>query len=413
MKILIYSHFYYPEVGAASLRMQYFVNALKSAGYEIKVISPLPNYPKGKIYSGFSKIFQKDTQNNIDYLPIYVPKKHSILKRGASYLSYFISSFLYSSFSSFKPDIVFTSSPPIFTAFGAAIVSSLKGAKLILDLRDIWPDIGIELNLLKRPYVIKILKKVEQFILNKASSIIVTAEGDKFNLERKGVPNSDISVIFNGADLGIFQPLSPSEINKLKMKYEIPLQKTVLIYFGSFNYGMNDIELLADVLSGMEHCKESFVFIAVGEGDNKGDFIRRIENKINYIYFESLNSNELASLIAVADISLIPRKKLEQDTGGNTPVKCFESWASEVPVLLSANKESEITKIFTESEAGKYVQPDNPNEFKNALLELMNNSQLRELGIKGRKFVEDKFDRTIQAQKLLSIIDELNDDKKS
>ena len=43
----------------------------------------------------------------------------------------------------------------------------------------------------------------------------------------------------------------------------------------------------------------------------------------------------------------------------------------------------------------------------------MNNSQLRELGIKGRKFVEDKFDRTIQAQKLLSIIDELSDDKKS
>jgi glycosyltransferase involved in cell wall biosynthesis len=115
----------------------------------------------------------------------------------------------------------------------------------------------------------------------------------------------------------------------------------------------------------------------------------------------------------VADISLIPRKKLEQDTGGNTPVKCFESWASEVPVLLSANKESEITKILTESEAGKYVRPDNPSDFKNALLELMNDPQLKELGIKGRKFVEGKFDRRIQTQKLLSIIDDLSNDKKS
>jgi hypothetical protein len=263
MKILIYSHFYYPEVGAASLRMKYFVETLRSAGYKIKIISPLPNYPKGKIYDGFSKFFQKDNQNNIVYLPIYVPRKHSILKRGASYLSYFLSSFLFSSFSSFKPDIVITSSPPIFTAFGAAIVSSLKGAKLVLDLRDIWPDIGIELKLLKRPVVIKILKKVEHLILNKASSIIVTAQGDKINLERKGVLQSDISIIFNGADLSIFNPLSPNEINEIKEKYEIPLQRTVLIYFGSFNYGMNDIELLAEVLKEMEHCKESFVFIAV------------------------------------------------------------------------------------------------------------------------------------------------------
>jgi glycosyltransferase involved in cell wall biosynthesis len=413
MKILIYSHFYYPEVGAASLRMQYFVDALKPRDYEIKVIAPLPNYPTGKIYSGFSRFFQKDFQNNIVYLPIYVPRKHSILKRGVSYLSYFISSFLYSSFSSFRPDIVITSSPPIFTAFGASIISHIKGAKFILDLRDIWPDIGIELNLLKRPVVIKILKKVEQFMLNKASSIIVTAQGDKINLENKGVLKSNIKVIYNGADLSIFNPLNPAEINEIKNKYGIPLQKTGLIYFGSFNYGMNDIELLADVLIRMEHCKETFIFIAVGDGDNKHEFISRIENKIDYLYFKSLNSAELAKLIGVADISLIPRKGLKKDTGGNTPVKCFESWASEVPVLLSANKESEITKIFMESGAGKYVQPNNPSDYKDALIELMNNPQLKELGAKGRKFVESRFDRRVQSQKLLSIIDELNNDKKS
>ena len=412
MKILVYSHFYYPEVGAASLRMQYFVNALKSAGYEIKIISPLPNYPKGKIYSGFSRYIQKDLQNNIVYLPLYVPKKHSILKRGASYLSYFISSFLYSSFSSFNPDIIITSSPPIFTAFGASIISSIKGAKLILDLRDIWPDIGIELNLLKKPVVINILKKVEHFILNKASSVIVTADGDKNNLIEKGLVESNISVIYNGADLSIFKPLNPSEINEIKIKYEIPLKKTILIYFGSFNYGMNDIELLSNVLIDMEHCRETFYFIAVGDGDNKDEFLSRIENKIDYRYFESIESTELAKLIAVSDISLIPRKELKSDTGGNTPVKCFESWASEVPILLSANKESEITKIFMECKAGKYVQPSNPLEFKTALLELMKNLQLKDLGRNGRKFVEDKFDRRVQSQKLLSIIEKLNMDKK-
>jgi len=407
MKILIYSHFYFPEVGAASLRMQYFVKILERDANEVRIITPLPNYPHGRIYKGFSKFFHKDDKRNIIYLPLYLPKKHSVLKRGVSYLSYLLTSFFYTLFSTFKPDIIIASSPPLSTAFGAALISKIKKSNFILDLRDIWPDIGIELGLLKKPLIINRLKQIELFLLNRASVIIVTAKGDKENLVRKGVQETKINIIFNGADPSIFKPLNAAEICEIRAKYNLPEDKIILIYFGSFNYGMNDIELLGNVLSEMGNYSNNFSFVAVGNGDNKNDFLKKIKDKIEIQHYDSLDSNNLAKLLAASDISLIPRKGIKHDTGGNTPVKCFESWASDVPVLLSANKESEIARIFNECNSGMFVNPNDVQEYKSALIKMITNNDLKKLGLKGRQYVEDNFDRGKQSEKLYSLIQEL------
>ena len=158
IKILFYAHFFSPEVGAGSLRAQYFVKALKDAGYNVKVVAPIPNYPHNKPYLGYEKKFYEDKENDIVYLPIYIPKSHSLVGRGLLYSSYLITSFFYNVTNRFNPDIIISSSPPILTSLSAFVVSKIRGTKFLLDLRDIWPDIGIELGLLKNRFVILILK---------------------------------------------------------------------------------------------------------------------------------------------------------------------------------------------------------------------------------------------------------------
>jgi hypothetical protein len=49
LKILYYSHFFKPETGAASVRADYFVKALRSAGHEVLVVSQKPNYQFAKL----------------------------------------------------------------------------------------------------------------------------------------------------------------------------------------------------------------------------------------------------------------------------------------------------------------------------------------------------------------------------
>ncbi len=405
MKILIYSHFYFPEVGAASIRMQYFVKALKSANHEVRIISPIPNYPQGKVYEGFNRFYFNDKKNNIIYLPIILPSKHNLLNRGLSYLSYFIISFFFILFSTFKPDVILSTSPPLFTAFGAAIISRLRRSRFVVDLRDIWPDIGIELGLLKHKSIIKVLKKIENFILKSAAKIIVTAEGDKKNIICKGIQSSDIEVIFNGADVDLFKPTDDVTKIEIRKKFNLPISKKIIVYFGFFNHGMNDIELLGEALIKLTNMKSEFHFLAIGDGDKRKDFFNSLSDKIEYTYLKALQNSEVAELIPACDLSIIPLKKIERNTGGFIPVKCFESWAAGVPVLLASIRTSEISQIFSNCRAGILVEPGNIEEFVKAIKTLISNSNLGQIAKIGRPFVIAHYNRKKEANKINKVID--------
>lgn len=405
MNILIYSHFFPPETGAAAVRMQYFAEALKPLDADIRIINPVPNYPNGKTLTGIKRFFYKE--NNITFLPIYIPKVDSPLKRLFSYCSYFISSLIYSTFSNYKPDLIISSSPPIFTSLAATILSKFVNAKFILDIRDIWPDIGIELGIIKNKSVAKILFSVEKYILSKAEYTIVTADGDMNNLINKGVPQDKILTVYNGADTKVFKPLKDSEKSIVRQNFGIPLDKKVLIYFGSYNYGMNDIETLCDALISLSKEGVSFHFVSVGNGNLKEGFINKIKGKFPFTHINSLNSEKVAQLIASSDLSLIPRKPIETDTGGNLPVKCFESWACGIPVLLSTIENTEISRIFDECASGKRIVPGDSNLFRDSILELLQKNELKRLGAKGYSFVKNNFDRKVQTEKIKRLIQSL------
>ncbi|PIQ10471.1 MAG: hypothetical protein COW71_02735, partial [Ignavibacteriales bacterium CG18_big_fil_WC_8_21_14_2_50_31_20] len=212
MKILYYSHFFKPETGAASVRADYFVKSLRNAGHEVLVISPKPSYPLGKIFDGFKgKIVVKNETENITYLPIWFVGSHSLIGRLLSYISYFKFSLIYILFNSFKPDVVISSSPPIFTSLAALIYSKIKKAKFIFDIRDVWPDIGIELGILTNEYYIKGLSKIEKYLLKNSHKIIVTANGDKQNILSKIDEIDKCEIIFNGADTEVFKPIDELE----------------------------------------------------------------------------------------------------------------------------------------------------------------------------------------------------------
>lgn len=405
MKILLFSHFFPPESGAAPVRINYFAKVMLK--YQLNIIAPTPNYPQNKKIKNYEKKVPEKFRNKINYLPIILPKSNVHLTRALSYLSYMIISFFYSLIKFGDVKIVVSSSPPITTAFTAAFFAKLIKAKFILDIRDMWPQIGVELGILKNNFAIALLSKMENFILNSASKIIVTAEGDRQNLMQRNIPEELIEIIFNGADTEKFSPISYEEKSKIKEKYNIPSNKIILIYFGSFNYGMNDLGILSEVFANIEPIKEKLHFLAVGNGEQKEIFLQKLDGVVSYQSFNSVNTENLSGLIAASDLSLIPRKKIKQDTGGNIPVKCFESWSCGVPTVLSTIHGTEVEKLFERCGSGKLVVAGDTKAFSNAILGLIEENNLHELGLKGRKFVVDHFDRKKQAKKLIKIVEEL------
>jgi glycosyltransferase involved in cell wall biosynthesis len=405
MKILILTHFYKPEIGAGSIRVQYLTKSLRAANHQVKIVTPVPNYPFGKTYSSFTNKLIVNEKESIVYLPIYLPQHQSVFSRGISYLSFFFRSFFYSIFNEYKPELVITSSPPIITALSAILISKIKRIPIIVDLRDIWPDIGFELGLIRNKTIFRILRVIESFILKNASILVVTAEGDRKNLISKNVEARKIFVIYNGADTNLYTPIDETERKKIRISYNLPLDKKLLIYFGSFNYGMNDIESMGNALRSAEKWSEKFNLIIVGYGENFDRFIHILDNKIKYIHFKSMTSEELAKIVAASDLSLIPRKKLKNNTGGNIPVKCFESWAAGIPVIISADHDSEIKRIFSECPSGFFVESENIEAFSSTLINFLESDFDEQKKMSARKYVVDNFNRSAQSEILNSIIE--------
>ena len=114
-------------------------------------------------------------------------------------------------------------------------------------------------------------------------------------------------------------------------------------------------------------------------------------------------SEELSKIVAASDLSLIPRKKLKKNTGGNIPVKCFESWAAGIPVLISADSDSEIKRIFSDCSFGFFVESENIEAFSNALINFLEGDYNKQDHMSARKYVLDNFNRSVQSEKFNDI----------
>lgn len=408
MRILFYLHFYYPEVGAASLRAQYFVNALEEAGHIVTIITPKPNYPAGKVYKGFEKKPWKTIKRkNVIYLPIFSPKKQSLITRIISYATYFIVSLVYTFLLKKNYDLIISSSPPMSTALSAVLFSKYKNKELILDVRDLWPDIGVELKIIENKYIIRLLKQLDRFILNNVNHIIAPLANFKDRLLIKN-EKLKITTIFNGADTNIFKPLSSEEKrNKIRQHYNLPLDKKIFIYFGFFNFGMNDVDTLATSLTKLDSNNSDIYFLFIGGGAKKGEFIEKIKHHIEFSFFESMGPSEIAKILPACDLSLIPLKKIDKNTGGFIPVKCLESWSAGLPVLLASSGDKEIELIFQESKGGFIIPAGNSDALTAKMIEICNMENLRELGISAREYVIRNFDRKTESRKILGILEEI------
>ena len=68
-RILIYTNHYYPE----QFKVNDVVDWLNSLGYELRVVTCIPNYPSGKFYKGynlFNSLIERKNNVIINRLPL-------------------------------------------------------------------------------------------------------------------------------------------------------------------------------------------------------------------------------------------------------------------------------------------------------------------------------------------------------
>ena len=98
------------------------------------------------------------------------------------------------------------SSPTFFSILSGWLLARLKRARFVVEIRDLWPAIFVELGVLTNRRVIGLLERLELAAYAAADQVVVVSEGFRADLIRRGVPPAKVHTIRNGVDLGRFTP---------------------------------------------------------------------------------------------------------------------------------------------------------------------------------------------------------------
>jgi len=194
MKVLFLSYYYKPDITAAAFRSTDFVNYLNKAGEDVRVITTYPH--KSDNSSG------ETAKDDIILKRIAL---RSVKGRGFKnfllhYLSFIPKSISHSikwSSGGWKPDIIYISSPPIFIGITGIFLKYFLRRKLVLEVRDIWPDSAVAAGQLKaNGLAYKLASYFERFLYRRSNGIVCVSSPMRDYIKQYYKP--EITVAYNG-----------------------------------------------------------------------------------------------------------------------------------------------------------------------------------------------------------------------
>lgn len=407
MKFLILTQYFPPEVGAPQNRLYDLAQRMKRMGYEVTVLTAMPNYPQMEIHSDYrGKWYCAEMLDDLKIHRswIYVSKKKGVLARLLNYYSFVITSFFYALFKLSKQDIIMVESPPLFLGKTAWLLSKFKRSKLIFNVSDLWPESAERLGIVKSKFFLRIAYWLEAFLYKRSWLVTGQTQGIVKDIQKR-FPGVRCYWLPNGVDLNFFN-IESYQNSKWRQEHGFASDDFILLYAGIIGHaqGLEVILKAADRLKANVKVK----FILLGSGPEKEKLISlKEELKLENLFFlPTITRNEMPFVVAACDAAVIPLRKLEIFKGA-IPSKIFENLGMQRPILLGV--EGEAKDLFIdEAEAGIFFEPENDESLASAVRQLVANPEkLNQLGENGRRFVAEKFERSRIAEKFDSFIKEL------
>jgi len=168
-KLLYITQYYPPEVGAGAVRSNIMSRYLAQDGWDVDVVCEKPNYPTGVIDENFREkwVYKEIVNENLTVHRIWsvANERKNLLQQLLFFLSFMVTSFIYMLCNPKRYDIVYVTSPPIFTGVAGYLLSKIFGARFVFEVRDIWPDSAVnQTELDGAPMFLRLGKKLEDWL---------------------------------------------------------------------------------------------------------------------------------------------------------------------------------------------------------------------------------------------------------
>jgi glycosyltransferase involved in cell wall biosynthesis len=406
LRVLFISQQFSPEMGALPNRLYPLTRHLANNGHDVYVATGMPNYPKGQVFPGYQgRHFMREQRDGATVLRTAYYTTPRNVSKGSQLLSYlsFLPAVLHSGWRAGRVDAVFVTSPPIFPALPAIVLAKLRRAKLIVDLRDLWPDEVVAVGAAREGSVpIRVLRLIERLMYRSADVVTCTTRAFSDTVSTRGVSADKRRLLPNGADVDLFRPL-PRE-NEIATQYDFG-DRLVVMYSGllGIKHGLETVLEAAALLRD----RQDVVFFLRGEGPRRAALEAQVGKLglTNVMFGGERPIEEVPFLLARADVcvtNLLPDAYLEKIVS----VKVFEYLASGRAVVGGLRGEG--ARILEESGGGIAVEPGDARAMAEGIRELLDDPERRaEMGEAGRRYVVEHHSRAAIAARLEELLAEV------
>ncbi len=402
MRVLLVTQYFPPEIGAPQARLSALAAIWAADGDDVTVLTGMPNHPTGVLPPRYRyAIRRRERQDGYRVVRtwLYATPNEGVARKTLGHLSFMISSAVLGWRVTGPADVVVVSSPTFFSIGSAWLLARLKRARLVVEIRDLWPAIFTELGVLTNRRVIRLLERLELAAYAAADTVVVVSEGFRGNLIDRGVPAGKVITIRNGVSLDRFGPMATSTASRDRLGARPG--DCLVLYAGTHGISQG-LTQVADAAARIGAAAVRFAF--VGEGAGKPELRRRVaELKLdNVTMLPGVPQSEVPALLEASDICLAPLRDVPL-FASFIPSKVFEYLAARKAVIGSVT--GEAARILTEAGA-VVVPPGDAGALASAISDLAADPLRRaEMGRVGRCYVERFFDRAALAREYRKVLE--------
>jgi len=403
MNILIISQYFWPE----NFRINDLALGLVERGNKVTVLTGIPNYPDGRFFPGYG-IFKRSREEyggvRIVRIPVVPRGRGGALRLIINYLSFTANACLLAPFLlRSKFDIIFFSLSPLTEGIPALVMKKMKQIPVMFWVQDLWPESLSATGLVKSSLVLKTVEKMIRFLYLRCDRILVQSRAFIPVIEKRGGDAKRIAYFPNSAE-ELYRPVS--------VEPDAPERKNIpegfCVMFAGNIGAAQDFET---ILSAAEQLKEydDIHWVIVGDGRLRPWVEAQIEERGLTKTFHLLGRHPVELMprfFSIADVMLVTLKK-EYIFSLTIPSKVQSYLACAKPIIAAIDGEG--ARIIKEAGAGIACPAENPYALASAVLKIhrMSNADLHDMGLRGRSYFEQQFERTVLIDRLHNWIKEL------
>lgn len=397
-RVLLVTQYFQPE----NFKCNDIAFELQRRGYEVTVLTAIPNYPQGKYFDGYG-LFKRRVEH-IDGVKVIrgfvIPRgKGGKIGLSLNYLSYLVSSCLIALYLSlrYKYEAVFVHQvSPVTIGVAATLVKRIQRIPMYFWVLDLWPESLTAAIGLHNKYILGFFSKMVQWFYRRSDKILISSRGFAKSICEKGDFAEKIIYFPNWVD------------SALTTTQDVVTPDVPNGFVAMFTGNIGASQDFGTVLSAADRLKEhkDIHFVIVGNGRAR-EWVEQqiIERGLNETVHcvGSYPLEAMPATFAKADV-LFAALKDEPIFALTVPAKIQAYMSSGKPIISMIN--GEAMELVREVGCGMAVAAEDSKAFADAVLQMsqLSQSEREQMGNRGREFASNNFDFTKQMTLLEEIM---------